>query len=76
MWYVEKEVSLDSVEDAEFLVGWSCKVSLMDLQREIFLKIHALKKEWEQERLSLKEGSSFQPLRQGSSSTAQLQKYI
>ena len=66
-WYVDKEVSLDSVEEAERLLGWDCKVSLMDLQREIFLMIHALKREREQERLSLKEGSSFQPLRQGSS---------
>ena len=44
----------------------------MDLQREIFLMIHELKREHEQERLYLKEGSSLQPLRQGSSLTAQL----
>ena len=31
-WYVEKEVSLDSTEEAECLVGWSCKVILMDLK--------------------------------------------
>ena len=58
-WYFDEEVSLDSAEEAERLVGWACKVSLMDLQREIFLKIHALKREREQERLSLKEGSSL-----------------
>ena len=38
-------------------------------QREIFLKIHALKREREKQRLSLKEGSSLQPLRQESSLT-------
>ena len=43
-------------------------------QREIFLKIHALKREREQQRISLTEGSSLQPLRQGSSSTEQLQQ--
>ena len=31
-WYVDKEVSLDSTEEAERLVGWYCKVRLMDLQ--------------------------------------------
>ena len=34
-WYVDKVVSLDSAEEAERLVGWGCKVSLTDLQREI-----------------------------------------
>ena len=57
-WYVNKEVSLDSAEEAERLVGWACKVSLMNLQREIFLNIHVLKMEREQESLSLKECSS------------------
>ena len=46
----------------------------MDHQLEIFLKIHALKGEREQEMISLKEGSSLQPLRQGRISTAQIQK--
>ena len=32
MWYVDEEVSLDSTDKAERLVGWGCKVSLMDLQ--------------------------------------------
>ena len=36
-WYVDEEVSLDSAEEAERLVGWACKVVLVDLQREIFL---------------------------------------
>ena len=48
----------------------------MDLQREIFLKIHALKRERDKESLSLKEGSILRPLRQVRSSTAQLQKSI
>ena len=43
-------------EESECLVGWSCKVSLMDLQRGIFLEIHALKRERYQERIYLKEG--------------------
>ena len=38
-WYVDEEVSLDSADEAEHLVGWGCKVSLMDLQLEIFLKV-------------------------------------
>ena len=29
---MDEEVSLHSAEEAEFLVGWVCKVSLMDLQ--------------------------------------------
>ena len=31
-WYVDKEVSVDCIEEAEHLVDWGCKVSLMDLQ--------------------------------------------
>ena len=31
-WYVVEEVSLDSAEEAELLVGWDCKVSMLDLQ--------------------------------------------
>ena len=50
---------MNYVEEAEYLVGWSCMVSLMDIQREIFLMIHALKREPDQEMLSLKEGSIF-----------------
>ena len=42
-WYVEKEVSLESSDEAELLVGWGCKVVLMDLQWEIVLKINSLK---------------------------------
>ena len=71
---MDEEVSLESAEEADCLVGWACKVSLMDLQREFVLNIHALKRGRDQERLSFKEGSSLQPLRQGSSSTAQLQQ--
>ena len=47
----------------------------MDLQLSIFLKFHLLKRVRYQERLSLKEGSSFQPLRQGRISIAQIQHY-
>ena len=28
-WYVENEVSMDSSEEAESLVGWACNVSLI-----------------------------------------------
>ena len=31
-WYVDKEASLDSTHEEERLVGWGCKVILMDLQ--------------------------------------------
>ena len=31
-WYVDEEVSLGSTEEAKRLVGWGCKVSLMDIQ--------------------------------------------
>ena len=70
---MDEEISLDSAEEEERLVGWACKVSLMDLQRKIFLKVHALKRKREQESKFLKEGSSLQPLRQGGSSTSQIQ---
>ena len=30
--YVDKELSMDSVEEAYSLVGWGCKVNLMDIQ--------------------------------------------
>ena len=63
---------MNSVEEAERLVGWGCKVSLLDLQLEIFLKIHSHRREREQETISLKEGSSLQPLRQGRILTTQL----
>ena len=43
-WYVDEEVSLEYVEEAEILVGWGCKVSLMDIQWSIFLKVHSLKR--------------------------------
>ena len=59
MWYVDEEVSLESAEEAENLVCWDCKVSLVDLQRVIFLMIYALKRERYQESLSLKECSSL-----------------
>ena len=32
-WCVDEEVSLDSAEEAERLVGRGCKVGLMDFQR-------------------------------------------
>ena len=69
---MDETVSLDSTDEAERLVGWGFKVSLMDIQLAIFLKVHSLNSEREQEMLSLKEGSSFQPLRQVRSSTSQL----
>ena len=56
---MDEEVSLDSAEEAERLVGWACKISLMDLQREIFLMIHAMKREQDQERLSFEGGFKF-----------------
>ena len=56
---MDKEVSLDSTEEAERLVGCDCKVSLMDIKREISLKIHALNREKDKERISLKGVSSF-----------------
>ena len=31
-WYVDEEVSLESSDEAERLVGWGFNVSLMDLQ--------------------------------------------
>ena len=31
-WYVDKEVSLDSVEEVERFVGWGYKVILIDIQ--------------------------------------------
>ena len=31
-WYVDEEVSLESAEEVEFLVGCDCKVRLMGLQ--------------------------------------------
>ena len=31
-WYVDKEVSLESAEEAECLVGWGYNASLKDLQ--------------------------------------------
>ena len=45
---MDEEVYLDSTEEAECLVGWSFKFILMDLQREIFFKIHTLKRKREQ----------------------------
>ena len=37
---MDKEVSMESAEDAERLVVWGYKVSLMDIQRAIFVKVH------------------------------------
>ena len=71
---MDEEVSLDSAEEAERLVGWGYKVRLTHLQCAIFLKDGSLKRERWQERMYLKEGSSLQPLRQGRSLTAQLQQ--
>ena len=71
---MDEEVSLDSTDEAERLVGWGCKVILMNFQRGICLKVNSLKRGQDKERLSLKEGSSFHPLRQENNSTSQLQK--
>ena len=73
-WYVDKDVSLESAEEVEYLVGWGYKVSMMDLQREIFLRIHSPNMKRDQKRIFLKEGSSLQPLRQVRSAKTQLQK--
>ena len=74
-WYVDDEVSFEYAKEEERLVGWACKVILMGLKREIILKINALKMERDQERLSLNEGSSLQPLSQGKFYTSHIQKY-
>ena len=58
-WYVDERVSMEYTEETEYLVSWRCKVSLMDLQLEICLKVHSLKRERDQEMLSLKECSSL-----------------
>ena len=42
----------------------------MGFQGEIFLKVNSLNRERYEEMISLKEGSSFQPLMQGRSMTA------
>ena len=65
--YVDKEVSLNSAGEAERLMSWACNIILIDLQREIFFKIYVLKREQEQESLSLKESSSLKPLSKGRS---------
>ena len=31
-WYMDKEISLDSAEETELLVGWGCNFILLDLQ--------------------------------------------
>ena len=69
---MDEEFSMDSTEEAELLVGWGFKVSMLDLQREIHLRVHSLNRQREQERRSLKEVSSLQSLRQEISSTAQI----
>ena len=51
------------------MVGWYCKVSLVDIQREAFLKVHALKREQYQERVYFNEDSSLKPLRKEFDST-------
>ena len=35
-WYVDKEFPLESEEEAEYLVGWACKVSLMAFREKYF----------------------------------------
>ena len=70
----EKEVYLDSVKESKCFLVWGCKVSMMDLQWEIFLKVHALKREWDKKRISFKERSSLQLLRQGRILTAKIKK--
>ena len=41
---MDKEVSLDSVEESECFVSWGFKVILMYIQREICLKANSLKR--------------------------------
>ena len=53
-WYVENEVSLDFAEESERFLVWGYKVSLMNLQWEIFLWVHLLSMEQEQEIIFLK----------------------
>ena len=31
-WYMDEEIYMESSEEAERLVGWGCKVSLMGIQ--------------------------------------------
>ena len=38
--YMDEEVSMESAEEAERLMGWGCKFIMMDLKWEIFLKVH------------------------------------
>ena len=38
-WYVDEEVYLDSVEEAECFVGWGCNIGLMNLQWESFWRL-------------------------------------
>ena len=38
-WYLDKEVSLDSADESERLVGWDCKSRLMYLQWEFFWRL-------------------------------------
>ena len=57
-------------------MGWACKDRLKNLQGEIFFKINALKRGQDQERISLKEGTNLNPMRQGISLTAQIHHYI
>ena len=71
-WYADKEVSMDSIDEVEHLVGRGCKAILMDIVLAISLKVHSLKKAREQESVSLKEGSSLHPMKQGRSLTSQL----
>ena len=39
-WYMEEEISLDSTEEAEHLVGWGCKANLLDIHLEFVLEVH------------------------------------
>ena len=41
-WYVDEKIFLKSAEEAERLVGWRWKVSLMDIQWGIFWKLISL----------------------------------
>ena len=43
-WYMDEEVSMDYSEEAELMVGWDCRVSMLDLQWEIYLNIRAPKR--------------------------------
>ena len=43
-WYVVEEVSMDSTEETESLVGWNCNIILMKLHSAMFMNVKSLKR--------------------------------